>query len=519
MGLFKRKAEIKEELLILYGTKSGNSKLVAQQTQRYFQRKGLNVSCKNLSNFHPNKLSKIKKLLVVVSTHGEGEPPPTAKKFYSRCLGADMIKLNHLNYSICALGDSAYNKFCWAGKTLDSRFIELGAKQMSPRVDCDDDFSDDAVRWIQRTAEVIFNKTVLDTEAKKKEEEVIFNPINEYSATIIERTPLTSEKTKLATYHLSLDISHLNLKYHIGDVIDIMPPNPKWLMDAVATKLGLSSAELLKTKEITSISVHTIINYAQLTQNNAINTMLSSSDKLKDYSLQANVMDLLCDYPTSVSSTDILNIIPQIKGRKYSISSSQKRYPNQLHLTIKTVRYKYNDMIHEGAASVYTNEFLPLNGNIQFKLIQNNHFELPDDFGTPIIMIGVSTGIAPFRAILQEREALNLQGNTWILWGNKSNADDFLYQEDLNHFVKMGVLEKMNTAFSGDSGGKRHFQDELLAHSDSFVQWINKGAHVYVCGSRAMGKSVTLTIHKILASCNTSINVLINQGRWHEDVY
>ena len=524
------KANSNNELLILYGTKSGNAKLIAEQTQKYFDKQGIKTACKNMSGFDPAKLNETKKLLVVVSTHGEGEPPPTAERFFKICLSDKMTKLPQLNYTICALGDSSYNEFCRAGKELDRRFAELGAKAFHPRKDCDLEFSEDAVQWIRQAAAALTSKSEKTVAAENDIPD--FGTDKTYSSKITERILLTKDDEVAPVYHLTLDIGDTSIQYKIGDSIEIKPVNPVWLADAVIRNLVNGEAGKIDTThikkmltnefEITSLSKKTVRDYANLTKHGALHDLLQTPEQLNTYPEKTNILDLLRDYPAKIQLAEFISILPKIKGRKYSIASSQKTFQNELHLTIKTIRYNYQESLHEGSASVYANEHLPLNSTIQFKLSPNESFQLPENTGTPIIMIGVSTGIAPFRAILQEREAMQLQGNTWLIWGNKYREKDYLYSDDILRYKTNGIIEKLDTAFSCDNGETKYVNDILLAKSKEVMDWLMMGAHIYVCGSLKMAHNVKHTLSNI---CNgqqnnlLSFDEILKQQRYHEDAY
>lgn len=516
---FKHNGNSTNELLILYGTKTGNSKLIAQQTHQFYKKNGFKTICKNLAKFNPRQLSEYNKLLLIISTHGEGEPPPSSKKFFDQCMDKEMISLNSLNYSICALGDSSYDGFCQAGRTLDARFKELGAHPLSPRIDCDNNFSDNAVNWIRQTAKTFSPKSENKTTTTVSSDTLHVKASEEHTANIVQRVQLTSSLWHVKTYHIVLNISSSKLKYAIGDTLDIVPPNPQWLINDIATKLQLADTSLLKYKELSSLSALTIKRYVALMPNKVLLDLISDTEKLTSYASKANVLDLICEFPIMVSTDAIIEVLPAIRTRKYSIASSQKLYKNELHLTIKTIRYHYNQTNHEGAASVYATEFLSLNSPLKFKLSPNNSFTLPKQLDTPVIMIGVGTGIAPFRAILQEREALQAKGNTWILWGNKDPEHDFLYQDEIYAFQKNGILEKMNLVFSCNSTAKKYVHHVLTDNAETFMAWINKGAHVYICGSAVMGSSIKTAMEKVLSKSNYSIEALLELGRIHEDVY
>ena len=350
-------------------------------------------------------------------------------------------------------------------------------------------------------------------------ETVAIEPRKVYTATLVDRILLTNRGAEHDIYHVVLDISGAHVEYAIGDTVDILPENPPNLVEAVAACLRLLDKTPLLIKELTSVSVTTLKKYAALHENGAMEALTASLDRMVNYCSKANVLDLLTNYPLNLPAEQVLAVLPDLTPRKYSISSSQKWRKNRLHLTIKTVRYTFNETTHEGAASVYANEFLPHGGELKFKLSKNPAFVLPLSKNTPLIMVGVSTGIAPFRAILQERQILGLEGNTWLVWGSRSRNSDYLYRDDIEGFVTSGVLERLSLAFSRDSAEKRYVQDQLHAHQMALVDWVRKGAHIYICGSVAMGHSVKKSLTDILANTDVSFDALIAQQRLHEDTY
>ena len=524
------KAKSNSELLILFGTKSGNAKLIAEQAQKYFEKNGIKSACKNMAGFDPVKLNETKQLLVVVSTHGEGEPPPAAERFFKVCLSEEMPELPKLKYTICALGDSSYEEFCRAGKELDRRFAELGAKAFHPRKDCDLEFSEDAVQWIKQSAAAFTlnsEKSVPNDNYKPE-----FGTDKTYTSKITERILLTKGAEVAPVYHLTLDIENTGIQYKIGDSVEIKPQNPGWLVDAVIRELVKNETgkpdtaklknQLINEYGLTSLSKKTVQDYANQSKISTLHVLLQTPEELKMYLEKANILDLLRNYPAKNDSAAILNILPKIKGRKYSIASSQKSFQNELHLTIKTIRYNYLGNLHEGAASVYANEFLPINSKVQFKLSPNVSFQLPQSAETPIIMIGVSTGIAPFRVILQEREAMQLTGKTWLIWGNKYRDKDFLYHDEIVRFKSNGILEKLDIAFSCDNGECKYVHDILPAKCEDLTEWLIKGAHIYVCGSLKMAQQVKITLREICNGNHTSqlsFDEIIKEQRYHEEAY
>lgn len=341
---------------------------------------------------------------------------------------------------------------------------------------------------------------------------------------IKERTELTKSTDVDTVCHLVVDIANTGLKYKIGDAVRFTPKNPLWLVDLLSDKLHLNGnkdkvkQQLINEFEITSISRKTINKLAQISQNKDLNTLLVS-ENLKEVISKANVLDIINDYNIDIDADTLLGILPQIKSRAYSIASSQLIHPEEIHLTIKTIRFDYNQTNHEGAGSVFANENLEIGSDLNFLIRGNKSFQLPADDNAPIIMIGVSTGIAPFRAMLQHIERNSSDRKAWMIYGNKKREKDYLYQNEMEDFHTKGVLNRIDTAFSRDNAPIKHVQDIISENKEEIISWLNEGAYIYLCGSVTMGKSVKATITEITEGTSLSPFNLTKSKRWIMDVY
>jgi len=526
MGIFSRfskKKETSKELLILYGTKSGNSQLIAQEAQKYYQKIGVDSFCKNMASYKPNHLASVKKLLIIVSTHGEGEPPPSAKTFFNDFLSNSMPQLHNLSYSVCALGDSSYNQYCWAGKILDERLCRLGASSFYRRQDCDTEFSESAIQWIKGTASKWKpeNSSSIPMDLASKS---IANTNNESYHAIVKKRELLSKSDSHPVFHVVLDISQSDITYNFTDSVEIIPQNPEDLVNMIATYFNEEDnihfkETIAKKCEITSISKKTIAELQKHTKSSLLQNLIQSTDELEDAIRKANIFDILSGYKIDIDPETFINIVPKLKARIYSIASSQNLHRNELHLTIKTIRYSLNSRLHEGACSNYLNACLPLHSSIQFKLLKNEFLAQKLGGDCPVIMIGVSTGIAPFRAILQDRFVNKKYGNTWLIWGNKNKDIDFLYQDELNNYVKKGLLERIDTTFSRDEKDLKYVYEVLKTKSSEIKEWLLKGAHIFICGSTSMANSVRSTLQEELNDTEISPQKLLEKERWHEEIY
>ncbi|MEX0981963.1 MAG: flavodoxin domain-containing protein [Bacteroidales bacterium] len=531
MALFGRNNRQNTDTLILYGSKSGNAKKVAQLAQKYLMKNGHKTSFVNIKKYSPENLQRVQHLLVIISTHGEGDPPPAAKGFFKEVLSNNMSSLAHLKYSVCALGDSSYRLYCEAGRKMDNRLKELNAKPFYPRTECDVDFSASAVKWIKGSCQQ------LNGSCKINGNDIIENKALSkatYHARLVNKKVLSAGNTKKLCYHIELKTEHRDINFKPGDSIEILPENPTWLVEKILNITGIElgncvngnknlSSKLLKELEITSISERTLRKYHEKVNNKILTSLLETPRELSAYLTCANVLDMLTDFnSTSFSISDLEDILPPVRYRQYSIASGQKNCTS-VELTIKPVKYLYKDSWHEGAASNYLCHTLDIGTSISFRLFRNPDFYLPKVLSLPVIMIANGTGIAPFRAFLQQRETLGLIGKTWLLFGERCSYSDFYYKEEMVAFQQNGVLEKLNVAFSRDREQKVYVQDIIEEKSDELLNWLQDGAHIYVCGSLKMGKSVMKVLNAMLRGKKvegiSGVENLISLCRYHEDVY
>lgn len=522
---------------ILYGTKTGNAQLVAQQTQKSFEQSGIHSECLNISKYDISRLFSEKLLLIVMSTDGEGEFPPNSRKFFAQLNNEAFPSLKQLKYSICALGDSSYEHYCGAGKLLDQRLRELKATPVIPFVDCDLDFRETALSWIEKAFEYIGSRDN-NSEAPKQPKTEIETP-SMLEGKLLNRYAISKGDKQSATYHLVIDNSLTKVAYQSGDCIEIIPENPGDLVNKVIKALNTSSDEtidataftlldLLKYKyELTKVSRPFVKKYQALTNNENLLQLVNNKEQLKAYAEGADVLDLITDYPSKITGEQLCNILTPLHSRYYSISSGALAYPDEIHLCIKTIRFEANERKYEGAGSVFMNEGLIENTRVNFRHIPNASFHLPEDKNTPVILIGVGTGIAPYRAFLNDREVQNSKKNTWLIWGDKKKDEDYLYEDELKTYLSDDYLHRLDTAFSRDQEEKIYVQDVIVTNKSEILNWIEKGAHIYLCGHTKMGHAVRNTISDLFMQemniskedANKEVVQLIEEGRLHEDLY
>ena len=512
--------------LIGYATKSGNSKLVALKLQEQLTKIGIDVRCLNASQIQLDQLTRTKYLFIVISTDGDGVPPPSAKKLYKQLKGDTNKTLDKLNYSICALGDTAYEAYCQAGKDLESLLKQNGAKELTKRTDCDADFARPSSQWITNTITVVLEHNGVDISADPEIETPHIEEKGHDEIRVSEVLKISNGESKKPCYHIVLQSKKELNSIKPGDSIEIYPKNPEWLVAEVCQLNNFKAKEtiyqLTNEYEITSVTKTTMERYQSFAKNEKIEELLLRKKELKKYIAKANFSDLLIDFPTSLNDENLKDILPKKKGRLYSVASSTALNPKEIHLTVKAIRYNFKSRLHEGAGSVELTSNLKTNDKIKFKHYPNLEFRLPESSNKPIILIGVGTGIAPFRAFLQDNSANKNCRDIWLIWGDKKREGDFLYKEELIGFESSGVLQKMDLTFSRDSTPKVYVQNLIEQNETDFLKWINNDAHVYVCGSLCMAEDVKSVVKQILNKGNDSNNVFddfIENQRYHEDAY
>jgi sulfite reductase alpha subunit-like flavoprotein len=522
---FRTKSKNKKEVinietknwLIIYGTKSGNSKLVAKEMQQYFRANGLNVNCRNISTLTIENLYKLQYLFVVISTDGKGVPPPSAQQFFKQLATVRQKSLANLTYAICALGDSSYEHFCETGKKLDKNLSHLGAQYLIPRTDCDNEFAEKAILWIRGVWDTLAIRNNINGNESKEITGLEQKQFNKASLNKLQQ--LTIGKNESLVYHIELLVNDDISEILPGDSIEIKPVNPEWLAEKIAKTVDSSENQdlirFLATQcEITKLSKSTLKKYYSLTTIPELKSLLGNEAILEEYLSKANILDVLMDFVSDINADELKRILPRLKTRFYSVASSTSFAPKQLDLTIKSVRFDFKKRKHEGAASIQLTEQFQIGSMLNYRHYANLDFRIPANKNIPLIMIGVGTGIAPFRAFLQAIKSSGSDTLTWLIWGDKYRKTDFIYEDELRAFQQDNILNKLNVTFSRNGDAKVYVQDLLMQNKSEFIAWIENGAHVYVCGSIAMGQGVRKAIQEI-----TKFAVLENEGRYHEDIY
>lgn len=514
---------ISKEVTVLYGSQTGNSHGLANKLSKKLEEQSYQVTLTSMGDFKPNGLKKIENLFIVVSTHGEGDPPDSAIPFYEYLHSKRAPKLEGLRYSVLALGDTSYEFFCQTGKDFDKRLEELGGERITPRVDCDVDFDELAAEWMGLVLSELGKLSASGTAASSVSTIVAssgteseYSRTNPFNAEVLENLNLNGRGSDRETRHIELSLEGSNLQYEPGDSLGIYPENHPLLVDELIAAMGWNGEEsvtvnkngeqrtlrdaLLRYYEITVLTKPLLEQAVQLSSSQELEKLLETGheQELRAYLAERDLLDLVTDYSfEGVSASQFISILRKIPSRLYSIASSSKAFPDEVHLTVRSVRYEAHGRNRYGVCSVQLAERVEPGDTLPVYIQHNPSFKLPENPDTPIIMIGPGTGVAPFRAFLGEREETGAEGKNWLFYGDQHFSTDFLYQVEWQRWLKDGVLTRMDVAFSRDTDKKVYVQHRMLEKSREVYEWLQEGAAVYVCGDE---KKMAHDVHAALAT-------------------
>lgn len=542
---------VSKDVTVLYGSQTGNSEGLAKKTAQHLEEKGFQVTLSSMSDFKPNNLKKINNLLVIVSTHGEGDPPDNALSFHEYVHGRRAPKLDHLSFSVLSLGDSSYEFFCQTGKEFDERFEELGGTRLFDRVDCDLDYDEPFSEWLQGVASSLSEGEAvsLPQESAGANNQAVseYSRTNPFYAEVLENINLNGRGSNKETRHLELSLEGSGLVYEPGDSLGIYPTNDPALVDELIQTCGWNEEEsvtvhkngdtlplkeaLTSHFEITVLTKPLLQKIAELTKSESLHALLEegNEEKLKEYIAGRDLVDAARDFgPFEGTAADFTSILRKIPARLYSIASSLKANDEEVHLTIGAVRYDAHGRERQGVCSILCAERLQPGDTLPVYIQHNQNFKLPQDPDAPIIMVGPGTGIAPFRSFMQEREEMGANGKSWLFFGDQHFVTDFLYQTEWQKWLKDGVLTKMDVAFSRDTEEKVYVQHQMKKQSKELFEWLEQGAYVYICGDeKHMAHDVHNTLLSIIQEegamskekAESYLANLQQQKRYQRDVY
>ncbi len=508
---------IPKEVTILFGSQTGNAQNLAKKAGKTLEERGFQVTVSAMSDFKPNNLKKVKNLLIVVSTHGEGDPPDNALTFHEFVHGKRAPKLEDFRYSVLALGDSSYEFFCQTGKDFDKRLEELGGTRITPRVDCDLDFEEPAAEWTEAVLAGLSegessnpSPAAAASVSASAPAESVYSRSNPFRAEVLENLNLNGRGSNKETRHLEISLEGSGLTYQPGDSLGVYPENDPELVDLLLAEMSWDPEETVRVKEetvtlkealtahfeITVLTKPLVEKAAKFSGNEELQQLVSDSNQLKSYMVGRDLIDLVRDFkPWNGSAQEFVSILRKMPARLYSISSSFKANPDEVHLTIGAVRYDAHGRERKGVCSILCAERLQPGDTLPVFIQHNENFKLPENPDTPIIMVGPGTGIAPFRSFMQEREESGADGKSWLFFGDQHFVTDFLYQTEWQKWLKDGVLTKLDVAFSRDGDEKVYVQHRMQENSKELFQWLQEGAAVYICGDE---KNMAHDVHNAL---------------------
>ncbi|MDG2345834.1 MAG: assimilatory sulfite reductase (NADPH) flavoprotein subunit [Opitutae bacterium] len=508
------------ELTVLFGSESGNSEGLADQTVKTATKSGFKAKAVSMADINPAKLKGIENLLVIVSTWGEGDPPENSVDFVSILMSDKAPQLSGTRFSVLSLGDTSYEHFCKTGIDVDARLEALGAQRIYDRKDCDVDFDDDYTAWstgalAALSALVTVAPAASPSSAAPVTATVKYSRKNPFPSELNERVLLNGRGSAKETIHLEFNLEGSGLTYEAGDALAVIPHNAQDVVDAIlgATQLDGSSIVTLKDGECslgdaltrkldaTAISLPVLKRYNEIAQDDKLAALITNKEALKEYTWGREIIDVLTDFPAkSITADQLAGTMRKLPPRLYSIASSPKAHPGEVHLTVGVVRYDSNGRERKGVCSTYLADRIKEGNAIDVFVTANKHFKVPANPDAPLIMVGPGTGIAPFRAFIEERQATGAKGKNWLIFGDQHYLTDFLYQTEWQNYLEDGVLTKLDVAFSRDQAEKVYVQDRMRENGKELYTWLEEGASFCVCGDASrMAHDVDQALHDIIA--------------------
>lgn len=546
--------DVPKEVTVLFGSQTGNAQGLAKKLSQQLTVQGFDVTLSSMGDYKTNNLKKVRNLFILASTQGEGDPPDNAIPFYEFLNSKRAPQLPETKFAVLGLGDTSYEFFCQTGKDFDKRLEELGAQRIVDRADCDVDFEEAAGEWIAGVLAALGQASAASTAASVAAEgtagsavESDYNRTNPFPAEVLENLNLNGRGSDQETRHVELSLEGSGLSYEPGDSLGVYPQNHPQLVEDILQQTGWNAEEsivinksgdqlsireaLLRHYEITTLSKPLLEKIAGLADNQQLDDLLAEGREqdLRTYLQGRDLLDLIRDFALStIPADELLSLLRKIPARLYSISSSFKASPDEVHLTVRKVEYEQHGRQRYGVCSVHLAERLEAGDTLPVYIQHNDNFKLPHDDSTPIIMIGPGTGVAPFRSFIAEREETGAEGKSWLFFGDRRFGTDFLYQTEWQRWLKDGVLTRMDVAFSRDGDQKVYVQHRMKERSRELYEWIQQGAVVYVCGDeKNMANDVHLTLERILIEeGNMSqeeaaqyMSNMLQQKRYQRDVY
>jgi sulfite reductase (NADPH) flavoprotein alpha-component len=536
-----------QSLTVLYGSQTGNGEDIALSLVDQARATGFAAKAVSLADYKPAHLKRESLVTFVISTHGEGDPPDDAELFHEFLLSKKAPKLSTLKFSVLALGDSSYVNFCQTGRDFDTRLAELGGERIAALLECDLDYDSDALVWTKQLVSELPDligerEAVAVPRLRAVETEAVFDKSNPFPAEVLVNQKITGAASSKDVRHIELSLEGSGLRYEPGDAVAVVAHNPPQLVAEVLEELALAGDEIVSVcdeeieldnalttaLEITVVSLGFLRDWAALAGDENLSSILDQSNPkvLGDFVENHQVIDVVRLYPAKVEAQQFAGMLRVLSPRSYSIASSPEANPDEVHLTVAAVHYEAFGREHWGSASTH---LLNLAEGESASVFVDRHsrFRLPGD-DVPMIMIGPGTGVAPFRAFVEQRVEQGATGDNWLFFGDRNFDSDFLYQLEWQRHLKQGNLTRLDVAFSRDQSRKIYVQDRIRENSEDVYRWIERGAAIYVCGdAKNMANDVNDALIDVLAregglntdSAARKLKALRSEGRYQRDVY
>ena len=536
-------------ITLISASQTGNARRVAEALRDDLLAAKLNVKLVNAGDYKFKQIAAEKLLVVVTSTQGEGEPPEEAVALHKFLFSKKAPKLDGTAFAVFGLGDTSYEFFCQSGKDFDSKLAELGAERLLDRVDADVEYQTAAAEWRARVVEVLKARAPVAAPAQLATSgavnDIHTSPYTKeapLSATLSVNQKITGRDSEKDVRHIEIDLGDSGLRYQPGDALGVWYQNDPQLVKELVELLWLKGdepvtvdgktlplAEALEWHFELTVNTATIVeNYATLTRSESLLPLVGDKAQLQQYAAATPIVDMVRFSPAQLDAEALIGLLRPLTPRLYSIASSQAEVESEVHVTVGVVRYEIEGRARAGGASSFLADRVEEDGEVRVFIEHNDNFRLPANPETPVIMIGPGTGIAPFRAFMQQRAADGAQGKNWLFFGNPHFTEDFLYQVEWQSYVKEGLLTRIDLAWSRDQQQKVYVQDKLREQGAELWRWINDGAHIYVCGdANRMAKDVEQTLLEVIAeygamdaeAADEFLSELRVERRYQRDVY
>jgi len=540
-----------ETVTIISASQTGNARRLSEQLRERLVGEKINVNLVNAGDYKFKQINQEKLLVIVASTQGEGEPAEEAVALYKYLFSKKAPDLSQTQYAVFALGDSSYEKFCQAGKDFDSQLAVLGAKSLFERIDADVEYQSIADEWVENLTSVLKARVPAQSDSQLLSaqtgsvNEIHTSPYSKtapLTASLLSNQKITSRDSQKDVRHIEIDLGDSGLRYLPGDALGVWFDNDPALVDELVALLWLKGDEdvfigtqrhslrdaLIYQLELTQNTPVIVEKYAQLSKDDALLSLISDKPAILHYAQNTPIVDMVRQAASQPSAQEFIDLLRPLTPRLYSISSSQSEAEDEVHVTVGVVRYDIDGRPRTGGASGFLADRLNEGDELRIFIEHNDNFRLPANPETPVIMIGPGTGIAPFRAFLQQRDNDGATGKNWLFFGNPHFVDDFLYQMEWQRYVKDGLLTQISLAWSRDQQQKVYVQDKLREQGEAVWQWLQEGAHIYVCGdANRMAKDVEQALLDIIGqygnmdaeAADEFLSELRVMRRYQRDVY